>query len=214
MIQESTKEQLIERWIDEPGYTIASNRIELLARILSVSNPDFAEHDFSKLKVLDIGCGGEKDESIQSEHRFDNENLWRPWFLRIVKLLNASVRDGVDVVPQTQEDLEDNIYRHTNADIFKAFLNAISLQDLLQQGPETYNLINCTNVIDITKLSPYLDNLIQTMGLQFRVDEIIGDLFRYILDFALFALEENGLLAIDKHFYIKRNGKLVNLLEQ
>lgn len=214
MIQESTSEQLIERWIDQPGYALAANRIELLGRILAVHNPFFAEHDFSKLKVLDIGCGGAKDESIQSEHHFDDKNLWQPWFLRITRLLNAQVRDGIDVVPQTQEDIEDNIYNHFTADLFKAFLNMISLQDLLQQSPESYNLINCTNVIDINYLSPYLENLIRAMGVQFRADEIVEDLFKYILEFALFALEENGLIAIDKHFFIKRNGKLVNLLEQ
>lgn len=213
MIQEDTQEKLIESWLEERGYTIAANRMELLARILIVNNPLFADQDFKNLKVLDIGCGGDKSP-LQSEHNYDTKRLWEPWFLRISKLLNAKTRDGIDVAPQPQDDQNYQIYNHITADIFKAFLKEIPLQDLIQSNPNSYNLINCTNVIDKDRLSPYLENLMLSLGLQGQVDEIIEKLFIYIYNYAIEVLEENGLLAIDDQFFIKREGQLINLLEQ
>lgn len=211
MLNENYTKQLIEQWLPTKGYAIASRRMELLAQILLHLNPEFTNSDFSQLRVLDIGCGGVATDSVESEHQHGGFELWEPWFLRIAWLLKAQTADGIDVVDQPNSDKELDIYNHQILDLYTCFANGYRIQDALGIQEGQYNLINCTNVVDATNPSPYLENLLTKLGIDSNIYQIITYLIEYIKSFALYALSQNGLLAIDKKFYIKKENCLVEL---
>jgi len=214
MIQESQIQQLIGQWVNEPGYFIASARIEVLAQTLTEFNPLFQGRDFTQLKIMDIGCGGTRDPDINSEHKFQLLRLWEPWLLRIAWMLKAKVRDGIDVVSQHVEDEDYSIYNHKVANIYTGYSAGISLADLTATKPECYNVINCTNVINPHNPSPYLENLFKSLNIHDQKDIIISRMIKYVIEYAKFALEENGVFVIDDNVFIKRNGELLRIIEQ
>ncbi len=135
------------------------------------------------------------------------DGICEPWFPRLASLVGAHAIN-FDYSQAHPLDAEMNLYEHRgggSGDIFQLLLNNVTIRDALANQPNI-SIIECNNLIG-NNVSPDLFATTGELNVN-KDDPRIIEMRNNLRSAAGQLLADNGVLAIDDAYYVKRAGQL------